>query len=34
MMEEKYIDHAATTYVDTSVKKEVDNYFTEEFGNQ
>lgn len=28
-----YLDHAATTYVDSRVKKEMDKYFSEDFGN-
>ncbi len=28
-----YLDHAATTYVDERVKKEMEKYFSEEFGN-
>jgi cysteine desulfurase len=30
---EIYLDHAATTYVIPEVKKEMDRYFSEEFGN-
>ncbi|MFH0949486.1 MAG: cysteine desulfurase NifS [Candidatus Aenigmatarchaeota archaeon] len=33
MKKEIYLDHAATTYVDPRVKKEMDKYFCEEFGN-
>ena len=32
-MERIYMDYAATTYVDPEVKKEIDSYFTERFGN-
>ncbi|MBW2963312.1 cysteine desulfurase [Candidatus Woesearchaeota archaeon] len=28
-----YLDHSATTYVDLEVKKEMDRYFSQEFGN-
>jgi len=28
-----YLDHSATTYVDPEVKKEMDRYFSQEFGN-
>lgn len=32
-MNETYLDHAATTYLDPRVKEEMDKYFLEEFGN-
>jgi cysteine desulfurase len=33
MKKEIYLDYGATTYVDPLVKKEMDKYFTKEFGN-
>jgi len=32
-MKSSYLDHCAGTYVDPRVKKEMDRYFTKEFGN-
>ncbi len=32
-MKKIYLDHSATTYVDARAKKEMDKYFSEEFGN-
>jgi cysteine desulfurase len=33
MVKEIYLDHSATTYLDPRVKKEMDKYFCEEYGN-